>query len=168
MELDSLSSFLALGISRLLFTILKIFVHSWAGQEKDRGSSPGGRKNFSLLHSVQCKHILEFDQAFSHCATIALPPRALTYSMEQSPNMLLTFHVPNLMSLFRCLERTGVSEQVRGSFKHFVTGYVFTVRSYHLAQYSSRRTTPYRLFATAYSTYSQVPTILEDVLPSAT
>jgi len=38
----------------------------------------------------------------------------------------------------------------------------------HLAQSPSWRTTPCRLFATAYSIYSQLPTILEAVPPSAT
>jgi len=42
---------------------------------------------------------------------------------------LLTFQVPNLMSLFRCLGHTTVSAQVRGSGIYFVTGYIFTVRS---------------------------------------
>jgi hypothetical protein len=45
-----------------------------------------GGKNCSLLHKVQRKHILEFDQAFSHCGTSAFPSRAFTYSMEQGPN----------------------------------------------------------------------------------
>jgi len=36
------------------------------------------------------------------------------------PHILLLF-------FFRCLGRTRVSVQVRGSCKHFVTGYVFTV-----------------------------------------
>jgi len=43
---------------------------------------------------------------------------------------LLTFQVPNLMYLFRCLGRTKVSVQVQGLlYEFFVTGYVFTVRS---------------------------------------
>jgi len=42
---------------------------------------------------------------------------------------LLTFQVPNLMSLFRCLGRTIVTVQFRGSGKQFVTGQVFMVRS---------------------------------------
>jgi len=42
---------------------------------------------------------------------------------------LLTFQVPNLMSLFRCLVLTMVSVQVRISGKQFVTEYVFMVRS---------------------------------------
>ena len=49
---------------------------------------------------------------------------------------LLKFHVPNLMSLFRCLGRTNVSVQVRGFVcEYFVKSYVSTGRSrYHLAQ----------------------------------
>jgi hypothetical protein len=48
----------------------------------------------------------------------------------------LTFHVPNLMSLNRCLGRTKVSIQVRGSkCSWFATKPVFTVRFYqHFAQ----------------------------------
>ena len=43
---------------------------------------------------------------------------------------LLTFQVPNFMSLFRCLARTKVSVEVRGVVcEYFVTGYVFTARS---------------------------------------
>ena len=46
----------------------------------------GGGKNYSLLHSVQCNHILDFDQAFSLCAISALPSSNLfAYSMEKSP-----------------------------------------------------------------------------------
>ena len=43
---------------------------------------------------------------------------------------LLTFHAPNLMSLFRCLRRTKVSVQVRGFlYECFVTRFVSMVRS---------------------------------------
>jgi len=62
-----------------------------------------------------------------------------------------------------------VSVQVRGFLhEHFLPWYVFTVRScYHLAQPPRRRTTPCRLFATAYSIYPQLPSILEAVPPFA-
>ena len=74
------------------------------------------------------------------------------------------------MSLFRCLGRTKVSVQVRGSFcEYFVTKYILIGRScYHLAQPPSWRTTPRWLSAAAYSIYSQLPSILEVVHPSAT
>ena len=43
---------------------------------------------------------------------------------------LLTFQVPNLVSLFHCLGHTRVSVQVRGFlYEYFVTIYVFMVRS---------------------------------------
>ena len=43
---------------------------------------------------------------------------------------LLTFHVPNLMSLFRCLLLTKVSVQFRGLlYECFVTRYVIMARS---------------------------------------
>jgi hypothetical protein len=73
------------------------------------------------------------------------------------------------MSLFRCLGRTKVSIQVRGKCSCFVTKPVFTVSSrWHLAQLPSWRTTLCRLSATPYSIYSQLPSILEAVPPSAT
>jgi len=53
--------------------------------------------------------------------------------------------------------------------EYFVTKYVFRARSYHhLVQHWSWRITPCRLSATAYSIYSQLPTIMEAVPPSAT
>ena len=81
-----------------------------------------------------------------------------------------TFHVPNLISLFCYLCRARVSDQVRGlTCKQFVTWCIFTVNScLHLAQHATWRTTPCRLSATAYSMYSQLPSILEAVPPSAT
>ena len=83
---------------------------------------------------------------------------------------LLTFKVPNLVSLFRCLCRTKLSVRVRGFVcEYFLTKYVLTGRScYYLAKPPSWRTTPCRLSATAYSIYSQLPSISEAVPPSAT
>ena len=69
------------------------------------------------------------------------------------PNLykLLTFQVPNLMALFRCLSCTKISVQVRGKYSSFVIKPVFTARScQHLAQPPSWRTTPCRLSAAAY------------------
>jgi hypothetical protein len=82
---------------------------------------------------------------------------------------LLTFQVPNL-SPSRCLGRTKVSVQVWG----FVCEYFVTKIRFHGEELvaplpSTRwRATPCRLSATAYSIYSQLPSILEDVPPSAT
>jgi hypothetical protein len=42
---------------------------------------------------------------------------------------LLTFHVANLLSIFRCLGRTKVSVQVRGKCSWFATKSVFTARN---------------------------------------
>jgi len=66
--------------------------------------------------------------------------------------------------------RTRISVQVRGFHcKRFVTGYVSTVAScLHLTLTPSWRTTPCLLSATAYSIYSQLPSILETVPTSAT
>jgi hypothetical protein len=73
------------------------------------------------------------------------------------------------MSPFPWLGRTKVSIQVRGKCSGFVTKPFFTVRScQHLVQPPSWRTTPCWLSATAYSIYSQLPSILEAVPPSAT
>jgi hypothetical protein len=66
----------------------------------------------------------------------------------------------------RHLSLSKVSVQVRGlMYEWFVTRYVFTARSYHQAQPPSWRTTPCRMSATAYSIYSQLPSILEAVPP---
>ena len=82
---------------------------------------------------------------------------------------ILTFHVPNLISLFRCLGHTKVSIQVLGKCSWFATKLFFTVRNcQHVAQPPSYRTTPCRLSATAYSIYSQLPSILDAVPTSAT
>jgi hypothetical protein len=81
----------------------------------------------------------------------------------------LTFQVPNL-TYFRCLGRTKVSLQVRGfGCEYFVTKIHFHGEELQpFAQPPSWRTTPCRLSATAYSIYSQLPSILEFVPPSAT
>jgi len=80
----------------------------------------------------------------------------------------LTFHVPNLMSLFHCLCYTKGSVQACGTCICFVTTPVFKVKNWNLAQSRSLRTIPCGLSATAYSIYSQLPSILEAVPPSAT
>jgi len=74
------------------------------------------------------------------------------------------------MSLFRYLGGTKVSVQVRGFVcEYFVTKSILTGRSCkHLAQPPNWSTTPCRLSATAYSIYSQLPSISETVSPSAT
>ena len=88
---------------------------------------------------------------------------------EPTLHRLLTFHVPNLTSLFRYLCRTKVSTQVQDKCSWFATKPVFTVRScQHLVQPPSWRNTSCRLSATAYSIYSQLPSILAAVLPSIT
>ena len=61
------------------------------------------------------------------------------------------------------------SIQVWGTRLYFVTRYVFTVRSFsHSTQSLSWSTNPCRLCATAYSMYSQLPSVLEAVPLSAT
>jgi len=88
---------------------------------------------------------------------------------EPALHRLLTFQVPNRMSLFRCLGCTKVSVQVRGPCHRFVTVYVFYGDELLTSRPTpSWRTTPCRLSATAYSIYSQLPSILETVPPIAT
>ena len=83
---------------------------------------------------------------------------------------LLTFHVPNLMSLFRCICRTKVAVLVRGLlYECFVIGYFLQWRVVNTSPNPpSWRTILYQLSVTAYSIYSQVPSILESCPPSAT
>jgi hypothetical protein len=74
----------------------------------------------------------------------------------------------NLVSFFHCLVRTKGSVGVWCLFEWFVMWYFFTVRScYHLAQPPSWRSTPCQLSTTVYSVYSQPPSILEAIPPSA-
>jgi len=88
---------------------------------------------------------------------------------EPALNSLRTFHVPNLMTFFHCLHHTKVSIQVQGKCSWFATKLVFTVRSCsHLIQPPSWRTTPCQLCVPAYSIYSQLPSLLEALPPSAT
>ena len=94
---------------------------------------------------------------------------AATAVCEPALHRLLTFQVPNLMSLFNRLSLTKVSVQVRGECSCFVTEPVCTVRScWHLAQPPSWRTISCRLSTTAYSVFSQLPSILGSIPPSAT
>jgi hypothetical protein len=71
-----------------------------------------------------------------------------------------TFHVTNLISIFLSLGRLSKeSVHVRRHSWHFVTK--LFLRREMLSQ--SWRITPWRLSATAYSIYSQLPSILEAV-----
>jgi hypothetical protein len=57
---------------------------------------------------------------------------------EPAQYRLLTFQVPNLMSLFRCLVRTKVSVQIRG----FVSEYFVTAICFHGEELLAPRPTP--------------------------
>jgi hypothetical protein len=73
------------------------------------------------------------------------------------------------MSLFHCLGCTKASVQARGECLCFITKPDFTVRScLHLTQTPGWSTTPCQLSATAYSIYSQLPSLLEVFPPSTT
>jgi len=81
----------------------------------------------------------------------------------------LAFHVPNFVFFSHCVGRTKRSVYECGTSLCFVTMPGFTVLScWHLAQSPIWRTTPCRLYVPAYSIYSQLPSILEAVPPSAT
>ena len=88
---------------------------------------------------------------------------------EPDPYRLHTFHVPNLMSLFHCLRCTTGSIRVREKCIRFVTRLSFWDEEL-LAPRSTPmlRDNPCRQSETAYSKYSQLPSILEAVPPSAT
>jgi hypothetical protein len=82
-----------------------------------------------------------------------------TVIREPALYRLLTFHVPNRSSVFHSLGHLfKESAQVRGPFWHFVTNLFFYGEEL-LAPRQSWRTTPCRLSATAYSVYSQLPSI---------
>jgi hypothetical protein len=89
---------------------------------------------------------------------------------EPALHRLLTFQVPNLMSLFRCVDLTEVSVQVRG----FVCEYFVTKLRCHseellaLGTTPSWRTTPCRLYPIICSIYSQLSSVLKAVPPSET
>ena len=81
----------------------------------------------------------------------------------------LTFQVPNHISFFQCLGHKKVSVQDRGRCIPFVKRSVFTVRSYHLAQPPSWRTTSFRLSVTClFNIFAATLYTLEAVPPSAT
>ena len=82
---------------------------------------------------------------------------------------LLIFHIPNLMSLFRCLGHTKVSIQLWCRSSCFVTKPVFMVRScQRLTQPPSWKTTHCQVSATAYSIFLQLPSIFKAIPPSTT
>jgi len=113
-----------------------------------------------LSHLIFCTHT-KSNLYLAHSLAAAVSEPAL--------HMLPTFHVPNLMYIFLCLSRSKVSVQVQGTCLGFVTMSGFEARSWpHLAQPPSWRTNPCRLSATAYSIYSQRPSISEPVPLSAT
>ena len=72
------------------------------------------------------------------------------------------------MFFFHRLSHTKVSFQVWVTCSCFITKPLFMVSCQHLAQPPSSRTTPCWTFVTSYSIYSQLPSILEAIPPSAT
>ena len=88
------------------------------------------------------------------------------YCCEPDLYMLHKFHVPNLMAPFHCVGRTKGSFQARGT----CTMYLFRNKAscYHLAKPPNWRTIPCRVPVTPYSTFSQLPSILNVVPPPAT
>jgi hypothetical protein len=79
---------------------------------------------------------------------------------EPALYILLTFQVPNLISIFFHLGRLSKeSVQVRGFLWSFITSLFFTVSCQPHTQPPSWRTTPCRLCVTAYSIYLHLPSI---------
>jgi hypothetical protein len=78
----------------------------------------------------------------------------------------LTFRVPNLMSIFRCLDHSKRSVQVRGPVQHFATCWFFTVRRFSpFVHPSIWRTTLRQISATAHYVYIRnYPPYPEDCL----
>ena len=77
---------------------------------------------------------------------------------------LLTFQVP--FPLLRSYQ--SISPGPRPSFWAIRNMILFRMSCWHLTQPPNWRTTHFRLYAAAYSTYSQVVSILEAVPPSGT
>jgi hypothetical protein len=103
--------------------------------------------------------------ALSHLTSCTLTKSSLylansltTVTTDPDLYRLLTFHVPNLISLFHCLGRTEESVWFRGFLWYFVTWLILYGEEL-LAPHQTP--TPFRLSATAYSIYSQLPSIYE-------
>ena len=101
----------------------------------------------------------------------------LTYSLEQSLSwetyrFSASQEIPRILwnpKVHYRIHKCPPFVQVRDTCSCFVTKSVFTLkRCQHLAQPPNWRTTPCRLSATAYSIFSQLPSTLKAVPPSAT
>ena len=114
----------------------------------------------SLPHSQVPATFLFPEPAYSLAAAVS----------EPALYRLLTFQLPNPMALFHFLARTSPYQSRPESLVNisYQDTFLTTSSSWHLAQPPSWRTTSSRLSATAYSIYSQLPSILEAVSPSAT
>jgi hypothetical protein len=103
-----------------------------------------------------------FYHSSTHRAHIRHVHRNILATVFNEPALqkLLIFHMPNLISLFRCLDRARESVHFRGPCTYFATNIMF---------YSGGAVSPRpipkleghscRLSATAYSIYSQLPSI---------
>ena len=105
----------------------------------------------------------------SSCFHIPFPEDPSSAVREPDLYRLLAFQVPNLMSVFHCLDRTKVSVQVRGFLceryvTQYILGWVIVSTSPNPPNW---RTTPCRLSATDFSIYWPLPSVLEAVPPSA-
>ena len=130
-------------------------------------SFPFHRKNYNPL-LLPCPLLSHLTSSTPTKSNLYLANSLAAAVNEPALYRLLSFQVPNLMSLFRWLGRTKVLIQVRGKGSWFATKTVFAMRGFqHIAQTPSWRTIPCRLPATAYSIYSPLPSILQAVPPSA-
>jgi hypothetical protein len=94
-------------------------------------------KNLSLTDDLHIIRIIlcPFSAPFSHLTSctpakysLYFPNSLATVFNEPALYRIQTFHVPNLISLYRCLGRARESVNFRGPYKYFPTNiYFFTV-----------------------------------------
>ena len=84
--------------------------------------------SFSVEKIIACSPLSHLTSCTPTKSNLCLA-NSLAAVSEPALYMLLTFQVPNLMSLFRCVVLTKVSVQVQGKCSCFIMKPVFMVRS---------------------------------------
>jgi hypothetical protein len=102
------------------------------------------KKCIILCHSVPpFSHLTSCTPAKSN---LHFPNYLATIFNEPALQKLLTFHVPNLISIFQCLGHARESVQLWGSVKYYATGTIFfTMGDVSFAQPSRWKATTCRL-----------------------